>query len=155
MNLSIWGDFQIYISVPLMKNGINKVQKNIAREELLILKCLQDNLGFLSFLFDFIRIIILQYSGDILRIFLKQKFVECSTNILEILLCDQWNLPKRSIFVIVKRKNNFYIENFLKIFSFKMFPGSPEHCKVERMLNQYSRNIVYRLGRTVCKEDIC
>ena len=29
-----------------------------------------------------------------LRIFLKQKFVECSPNILEILLYDYWNLSK-------------------------------------------------------------
>ena len=29
-----------------------------------------------------------------LGIFLKQKFVECSSNILQILLCDCWNLPK-------------------------------------------------------------
>ena len=38
--------------------------------------------------------ITLQYSGDILGIFLKQKFVQCWSNTLETLLRDYWNLPK-------------------------------------------------------------
>ena len=42
-----------------------------------------------------IRIFItLQYFGNNLGIFLKQKFVESSSIILERLLCDYWNLPK-------------------------------------------------------------
>ena len=36
----------------------------------------------------------LQYSGDILGIFLKQIFVECSSNYPVTLLCDYWNLAK-------------------------------------------------------------
>ena len=36
----------------------------------------------------------LQYSGDILRIFLKQIFVECSSNYPVIVLCHYWNLAK-------------------------------------------------------------
>ena len=36
----------------------------------------------------------MQYFGDILGIFLKQKFVECSLNILETLLCGYRNLAK-------------------------------------------------------------
>ena len=36
----------------------------------------------------------LQHSGDILGIFLKQTFVECSSNILETLHRDYWNLPR-------------------------------------------------------------
>ena len=36
----------------------------------------------------------LQYSEDILGICLKQTFGECSSNILETLLRDYWNLPK-------------------------------------------------------------
>ena len=62
--------------------------------------------------------ITLQYSGNILGIFLKQKFVECSSNILETLLCDYWNLPKdqhlSSSNHTLLTKNNFSIENFFK-----------------------------------------
>ena len=38
--------------------------------------------------------ITLQYSGDIIGIFLRQTFVECSLNILETLIRDYWDLPK-------------------------------------------------------------
>ena len=38
--------------------------------------------------------ITLQYSGDILGIYLKQTLAQCSSNILQILPCDYWNLPK-------------------------------------------------------------
>ena len=43
---------------------------------------------FLNFLTSKYILIILQYSWDIFGIFLKQTFVECSSNILETLLCD-------------------------------------------------------------------
>ena len=38
----------------------------------------------------------LQYSRDILGKFLKQTLVKCSPNVLEILLRDYWNLPKKN-----------------------------------------------------------
>ena len=50
--------------------------------------------NFLNFLTSKNIFITLQYSGVILGIFLKQTFVECSSNILETLLRDYWNLPK-------------------------------------------------------------
>ena len=100
-----------------------------------------------------IIIITLQYSGDIL-IFLKQKFVKCSLNILETLLCDYWNLPKEqhlfsSNHTFLTRKQFFYRE-FVKIyFRWKCslnVPGCPEHCSVEGTLSKYSQNIACRLG---------
>ena len=65
--------------------------------------------------------ITLQYSGDILRIFLKQKFVECSLNILEKLLCDYWNSPKDQHFLssndtLLTQKLLFNWEYFKKYF---------------------------------------
>ena len=44
--------------------------------------------------------ITLQYSGDILGIIMKQTFVECSSNVLETILCDYWNLPKDQHFLL-------------------------------------------------------
>ena len=54
------------------------------------LKFLQANPqnNFSNFLTSKNIFITLQYSKDILGIFLKQTFVECSSNILETLLCD-------------------------------------------------------------------
>ena len=55
---------------------------------------------FLNFLTSNNIFITLQYSGDILGIFLKQAFLECSSNILETLLRDYWNLPKDQHFLL-------------------------------------------------------
>ena len=73
-----------------------KFRKTLQERKLPILKFSQDNpqINFLNFLTSKNIFITLQYSGDILRIFLKQAFVECSSNTLEILLHDNWNLPK-------------------------------------------------------------
>ena len=78
------------------KSGFNSVQKNIDERRLPISKLLQDNSqnNFLNFLTSKSILITLQYSGDILGIFLKQIFVECCPNILKTLLRDYWNLPK-------------------------------------------------------------
>ena len=86
-----------------------KFKKTLQERRLPILKFSQDNLqnNFLNFLTSKNIFITLQYSGDILGIFLKQTFVECSSNILETLLRDYWNLPKDQ-----QRKNKFSIENF-------------------------------------------
>ena len=61
-----------------------------------ILKFSQDNPqnNFLNFLTSKNIFITLQYSGDIIEIFLKKTFLECSPNILETLFRDYWNLPK-------------------------------------------------------------
>ena len=73
-----------------------KFRKTLQERRLPILKFSQDNPqnSFLNFLTSKRIFITLQYSGDILGIFLKQTFVECSSNILETLLRDYWNLPK-------------------------------------------------------------
>ena len=73
-----------------------KFRKTLQERRLPILKFSQDNLqnNFLNFLTSKNVFITLQYSGDILEIFLKQTFLKCSSNILETLLRDYWNLPK-------------------------------------------------------------
>ena len=73
-----------------------KFRKTLQERRLPISKFSQDNPqnNFLNFLTSRNIFIALQYSGDILRIFLKQTFIECSSNILEKLLRDYWNLPK-------------------------------------------------------------
>ena len=67
-----------------------------------ILKFSQENSQkkFLNFLTSNNIFITLQYSGDILGIFLKQAFLECSSNILETLLRDYWDLPKDQHFLL-------------------------------------------------------
>ena len=61
-----------------------------------MLKVSQDNSqnNFLNFLTSKNIFITLQQSRDILGLFLKQTFVECSSNILETLLHDEWDLTK-------------------------------------------------------------
>ena len=73
-----------------------KFIKTLQERRLSILKFSQDNPQniFLNFLTSKNIFITLQYSRDILGIFLKQTFVECSSNILETLLCDYWNFLK-------------------------------------------------------------
>ena len=73
-----------------------KFRKILQERRLPILKFSQDNPqnNFLNFLASKNIFITLQYSGDILEIFLEQTFVECSSNIMETLLRDYWNLPK-------------------------------------------------------------
>ena len=67
----------------------------------------------------------LQYSGDIIGTFLKEKFVECSSNILATLPCDYWNLPKDQLcyrqILPFQHKNNFSYRICSIIFSFNMF----------------------------------
>ena len=73
-----------------------KFRKTLQERRLSILNFSQDNWknNFLNFLTSKTIFITLQYSRDILGIFLKQTFVECSSNILETLLRDYWNLSK-------------------------------------------------------------
>ena len=73
-----------------------KFGKTLQERKLPILKFLQDNPQkfFLNYLTSKNIFITLQYSWDILGIFLKQTFVECSSSILETLLCDYRHLPK-------------------------------------------------------------
>ena len=96
-----------------------KFRKTLQERGLPILKFSQDNpqINFLNFLTSKNIFITLQYSGDILGIFLKQTFVECSSNILETLLRDYWNLPKDQHFLLsnhtlLTKKTNFSIKNF-------------------------------------------
>ena len=74
-------------------------------------------------------------------------FLEYSGNTISWLL----EFAKRSTFVIIKSctfstKTTFPSRTFQKIFSFKMFPGCPEHCNAEGTLSEYSRNTAWRLG---------
>ena len=75
-----------------------KFRKTLQERRLPISKFSQNNPqnNFLNFLTSRNIFIALQYSGALqyFRIFLKQTFMECSSNILETLLRDYWNLPK-------------------------------------------------------------
>ena len=72
-----------------------KFRKTLQGRRLPILKFSQDNPqnNFLNLLTSKNILITWKYSGDILAIFLKYIFVECSSNILKTLLRDYWNLP--------------------------------------------------------------
>ena len=103
-----------------------KFRKTLQERRMPILKFSQDNpqINFLNFLTSKNIFITLQYSEDILRIFLKQAFVECSSNTLEILLRDNWNLPKDqqlllSNHTILTQKQLFHRELFKKTFALK------------------------------------
>ena len=74
---------------------------------------------------------------------LKQAFVECSSNILETLLSDYWNLPKDQYLLLsnhtlLTQKQLFQLELFINSFSLKcsvMFSRCPEHCDTEGTLS--------------------
>ena len=67
-----------------------KFRKTLQKKRLPILKFSQDNPqnNFLNFLTSKNIFITLQYSGDTFGIVLKQTLVECSSNIMKILLRD-------------------------------------------------------------------
>ena len=74
--------------------------------------------------------ITLQYFGDIPGIFLKQTFVECSSNILEALLGHCCNLPKDQYLLIsnhalLTQKQLFHRELFKKSFPLKCSLNAP------------------------------
>ena len=103
-----------------------KFRKTLQERRLPILKFSQDNPqnNFLNFLTSKNIFITLQYSRDILGIFLKQTFVECSWNILEALLRDYWNLLKDrhlllSNHALLTQKQLFHGELLKKSFPLK------------------------------------
>ena len=88
--------------------------------------------------------ITLQYSGDALRIFLKQTFVECSSNILETFIRDSWDVSKETF--IIKSytfiaKTTFPSRTFKKFFSFKMSPKCSLDAPNIATLREHSANI--------------
>ena len=109
-----------------------KIRKTLLERRLLILKFSQDSPQniFLNFLTSKTIFKTLQYSGDIFGIFLKQTFVECSSNILETLLRDYWSLPKDQHFLwlnhtLLTQKQLFHWELFKKYFPLKYFLNVP------------------------------
>ena len=82
---------------PKCKTVSIKFRKTLQERRLAILKFSQDNPqnNFLNFLTSKSIFITSQYSRDTLGIFLKQTFVKCSSSILETLICNNWNLPKK------------------------------------------------------------
>ena len=113
-----------------------KFRKTLQERRLPILKFSQDNPqnNFLNFLTSKNIFITLQYSGDILGIFLKQTFVECSSNILETLLRDYWNLPKDQHFLLsnhtlLTQKQLFQRELLKKVFPLKGSLYVPWMCQ--------------------------
>ena len=99
-----------------------------------MLKFSQDNLqnNFLNFLTSKNIFITLQYSRDIVGIFLKQTFVECSSNILEKLLHDYWNFDTKTTLPSRTFKNSF---------SFKIFPKCLPDVLNIATLREHSVNI--------------
>ena len=74
--------------------------------------------------------ITLKHSGIILEMILKQTFMECSSDILETLLCDYWKLPKDqhlllSHHTLLTQKQLFHGELFRNSFSLKCFLNVP------------------------------
>ena len=103
-----------------------KFTKTLQETRLPILKFSQDNPqnNYLNFLTSKNIFIILQYSGHILGIYLKQTFVECSSNIVETLLRNDWNLLKNQHFLLsnhtlLTQKQLFHQELLEKYFPLK------------------------------------
>ena len=103
-----------------------KFRKTLQERRLLILTFSQGNQlnNFLNFLTSKNVFINLQYPGGNLGIFLKQTFVECSSNILETLLRDYWNLSKDQHLLLSNhtcliQKQLFHREHFKKYFPLK------------------------------------
>ena len=131
-----------------------KFRKTLQERRLPVLNFSQDNPqnNFLNFLTYKNIFITLQYSGDILGIFLKQTFVECSSNILETLLRDYWTLPKDqhlllSNHTLLTQKQLFHQGLFKNYFPLK--------CSLDVLnfttLSEYPRNIASRLGSLFCQ----
>ena len=132
-----------------------KFRKTFQERRLPIVKFSEDNPqnNFLNFLTSKTFFITLQYSGDILGIFLKRTFVECSSNVPQMYLkCSPnitlWLLEfaKRSAFVTIKSytfntKTTFPWRTFSKIFSFKMFPKYSLDVPNIATLREHSANI--------------
>ena len=95
-----------------------KFRKILQERRLPILKFSQDNPqnNYLNFSASKNIFITLQYLQDILGIFLKETFVECSSNILKKLLRDYWNLPKDQHLLLsntlLTQKQRFHQEIF-------------------------------------------
>ena len=105
-----------------------KFRKTLQERRLPISKFSQDNPqnNFLNFLTSRNIFIALQYSGALqyFRIFLKQTFMECSSNILETLLRDYWHLPKDQYLLLpnhtfLTQKQLFHQECIKKSFPLK------------------------------------
>ena len=103
-----------------------KFRKTLQKKRLPILKFSQDNPqnNFLNFLTSKNIFITLQYSGDTFGIVLKQTLVECSSNIMKILLRDYQILPKERYFLLsnhtfLTQKQLFHRELFKKSFPLK------------------------------------
>ena len=127
-----------------MKNGFNKVQKNIQEMRLPKLKFSQDNLenNFLNFLTSqkhFHKLIMFRgYLWNIFETEIRGIFLECSGNITLWLL----EFAKRSTFVIVKS----YILIQKQLFHWKLFKNSfPLKCSLDvpniATLRELSANI--------------
>ena len=125
-----------------------KFRKTLEQRRLAILRFSQDNpqnnlSNFLTFKHFFITF---QYFGDILGIFFKRTFVECSSNTLEKLFHDYWYLPKDQLLLlpnhtILTQKQLLNRELFKNCFSFKMFPKSSLDVPSIATLREHSTNI--------------
>ena len=91
--------------------------------------------------------ITLKYSGIILEMISKQTFMECSSDILETLLCDYWKLPKDQHLLLshdtlLTQKQLFHRELFRNSFSLKCFLNVPWMSSNIGTLREHSVNIL-------------
>ena len=78
---------------------------------------------------------------------LKQTFAKCSSNTLEILPYDYWNLPKDqhlllSNHTLLTQKQLFHRELLKKSFPLRMFPKCSLDASNIATLREYSKNIL-------------
>ena len=147
------------LSKALLKNGFNKVQKNIQEMRLPKFHRITHKTMFWTFWLHKKYIhnlkIFQEYPWNDFETDIRGMFFEYSGNITLRLL----EFAKRSIFVIIKSctfhtKTTFSSKTFKKFFFFKMFPGCPDHCNAEGALSEYSRNIAYGLGSIFIQEQL-
>ena len=120
-------------------------RKTFQEKRLPILKISQNNSqnNFLNFLTSkkyFHNLTIL------LGVFLKQKFVECSSNTLETMFCEYWDLPKdqhllMSNHTLLTQIQLFYRELFKNFFSCEMFPKCSLNARNIATLREHTQRI--------------
>ena len=125
--LAVKDRYKPFWNVTLNVKRFQRSSENIARKKTANIYPQNNYLNFLTSKNIFIT---LEYSGDILGIFLKQIFVECCSNILETLLCDYWNLPKDqhlqvSNHTLLAQKQPFHRKLFKKSFPLKCSLNAP------------------------------
>ena len=155
VTLNTWRKRFIIIIILLCIETVSIMfRKTFQEKRLPILKISQNNSqnNFLNFLTS------KKYFHNLtifLGVFLKQKFVECSSNTLETMFCEYWDLPKdqhllMSNHTLLTQIQLFYRELFKNFFPVKCslnvpwMPGTLQRWG--NILSEFSRNIACWLG---------